>query len=165
MSDSSERIIGALPSIIADFFICNLMIFLSGIIIIGMSVSVKSDSQIVKDISTSLLHLGLMLFLTSLVAAVFCLMAVRGLKTWKKMLLVPLMIYLRVVPIMMSILILFSLVLNCLPDISGLAGLRLDFHCHHTQGGEGDSLLPHPELSRKVRGSRGSIFWTLGYSE
>ena len=87
--------------------------FSCGIWSIGLSVSINLGNINGKDVNSSFLYLGLNLCLPSLVGGVLTAMAIRGMKTWKKILLTPLMIFLRTVPVIMTSMTLIFLVMKC----------------------------------------------------
>ena len=97
-----------------EFFMINCAISSFGLMIIGLSISTNSDNSIYnQDVSTSFLHLGLLLCLPSIGALIFTILARKGIKSRKKLLLTPLMLLLKIVPILMASLTLISLVVQC----------------------------------------------------
>ena len=99
-----------------EFFMINCAISSFGLMIIGLSISTNSDNSIYnQDVSTSFLHLGLLLCLPSIGALIFTILARKGImsRKWKKLLLTPLMLFLKIVPILMASLTLISLVVQC----------------------------------------------------
>ena len=103
------------------FIFMNCLIFFFGLINVSLSISINSVGSIfIKDVSTSFLNLGLMLSLPSIGALILTFLALKGMKTGKKLLLIPIMVFLMVIPTMMGSLIFTSLVVQCkkLPPIS-----------------------------------------------
>ena len=92
----------------------NCYISLFGLINVSLSISINTDSSIfIEDVSTSFLNLGLMLSLPSAGALILTFLAMNGMKTGKKLLLIPMMVFLKVIPILMASLMLISLVVQC----------------------------------------------------
>ena len=105
MPQSVPDMIGLLSKL-GQFFSLNFIIMICGFFSFGLSVmtSTYSDKLSNKDVSDGFLYLGLVMFLPSLVAVVLTILAMRGLKTWKKVLLLPLMIFMETVPKLMAVL-------------------------------------------------------------
>ena len=96
------------------FIFMNCLIFFFGLINVSLSISINSVGSIfIKDVSTSFLNLGLMSSLPSIGALILTFLALKGMKTGKKLLLIPMMVFLKVISIMMASLMLISLVVQC----------------------------------------------------
>ena len=102
-----------LLSNLRDFLGYNVIIDTIATLFICLSVGINSDSHLSKDVSESFLFLGLVLFLPCSVAAVLTKVAMQGLKTQRKILLLPLMIFLNIIPMVMSVITLVSLMSKC----------------------------------------------------
>jgi len=98
-----------------EFFIINCAIFTFGLMNIGLSISIYSDSSNIysDDVSTSFLHLGLLSCLPSIGALIFTILARKGIMLGKKLLLTPLMLFLKIVPILVASLTFISMVVQC----------------------------------------------------
>ena len=112
MTQNLHNIVKVFSSTINDFLFINWVLFSFGMMNIGLSFSINSDNIDGKYINTSFLYLGLILCLPSLGALVLTMLAIKGMKAWKKMMLIPLMIFLKIVPMLMTSLTLISLVLK-----------------------------------------------------
>ena len=108
MTQSGPNVNGLLSKL-GQFSATNFIIMLCGTFFFGLSLitNINSDKLFNKDVSDGFLYLGLVMFLPSLVAVVLTILAMRGLKTWKKVLLLPLMIFMETVPKLMAVLTFF----------------------------------------------------------
>ena len=95
------------------FSVFNFVMFSFGLMNLGLSYDSYSNNILGNHISTSFLYLGLILCLPSLVALGLTMLARKGMRTGKMILLLPLMVFLTIVPMLMASLILISLVLRC----------------------------------------------------
>ena len=123
MTQNLDNIVKVFSSTINDFLFINWVLFSFGMMNIGLSFSINSDNIDGKYVSISFLYLGLILCLPSLGALVLTMLAIKGMKAWKKMLLIPLMIFLKIVPILMTSMTLISLVLKC-KSLAGLLNVK-----------------------------------------
>ena len=101
MPQSGPNVNGLLSKL-GQFSATNFIIMLCGTFFFGLSLITSINSD--KDVRDGLLFLGLVLILPSLGAIVLTILAMRGLKTWKKVLLLPLRIFSEIIPKMMAVL-------------------------------------------------------------
>ena len=103
MSQTQSGNLKVLLSNLGDFLCLNMFFFTDGIMIIGLSVSINlANDDPSKDDNNFLLYLGLVFFIPSVMAAFLTKLAMRGLKTWKNILLIPLKIFLKLVPMVIT---------------------------------------------------------------
>ena len=99
-------------SMMDDFFAFNLIIMLFGATMIGLSFSINYGNPLTEDISSKIFFYGSFISVPTLISALLTILSMKGYDTCRKSFLKPLMVYLRIIPSLMTGLFTLSFLLK-----------------------------------------------------